>query len=373
MRAMILAAGYGTRLWPLSIDRAKPAIPFMGRPLVGYVAEYLARYGCRDVIVNLHHQAASVRTALGDGNLFGVRLHYVEEPVIMGTSGALDNARALFEDDPFIVINGKLATDIDLKLALQTHHRTSALATLVLRPNPLCERYSTVLVEDGMVQGFGSAPTACLLASDNEEGSVYATKECEKASLLEKENVARTDKGGPIDKGDFEKNPESIEGEVPLMFTGIQILDPRIFSYIPRGVFSHSTTDVYPQAIARGERVAAHIAHDGMWHELSTIQRYLDTSLMLLEREGQDVVVGENTIIEEGADVRGAVLWENVTVEAGGRVRRAVLGAGVRIRGGETIEDCAVVRADLIRGGARPPKALDGEVRSSNFVVPVPR
>ena len=72
MRAMILAAGYGTRLWPLTIDRAKPAIPFMGRPLVGYVAEYLARYGFRDIVVNLHHRPESVRAALDDGTRFGV-------------------------------------------------------------------------------------------------------------------------------------------------------------------------------------------------------------------------------------------------------------------------------------------------------------
>ena len=65
MRAMILAAGYGTRLWPLTEDRTKPAIPFLGRPLVGYVAEYLAGYGFSDVVVNLHHRPESVREALG--------------------------------------------------------------------------------------------------------------------------------------------------------------------------------------------------------------------------------------------------------------------------------------------------------------------
>ena len=68
MRAMILAAGYGTRLWPLTIDRAKPALPFMGRPLVGYVAGYLARYGFREIVVNLHHRPESVRDALGGGS-----------------------------------------------------------------------------------------------------------------------------------------------------------------------------------------------------------------------------------------------------------------------------------------------------------------
>ena len=89
MRAIVLSAGYGTRLWPLTEDRTKPAIPILGKPLVGYVAEYLAAYGIDEIVVNLHHRPESVRRALGDGGRFGVKLHYVEEPVILGTSGAL--------------------------------------------------------------------------------------------------------------------------------------------------------------------------------------------------------------------------------------------------------------------------------------------
>ena len=155
------------------------------------------------------------------------------------------------------------------------------------------------------------------------------------------------------------------------MFTGIQILEPRIFEYIPRGVFSHSTTDVYPQAIARGERIAAHVA-EGMWHELSTIPRYLDTSIELMHGEGRDVELGADAHIENGAQVSDAVLWENAHVESGAQVRRAVLSAGVRLRHGEIIENAAVVRADLVAGGERPEKALAGERKGDNFVVPLP-
>ena len=129
---MILSAGYGTRLWPLTEDRTKPAIPILGKPLVGYVAEYLAGHGCDEIVVNLHHRPESVRRALGDGSRFGVKLDYVEEPVILGTSGALDNARSLLEGETFVVINGKIITDIDLRAALATHRRANALATLVL-------------------------------------------------------------------------------------------------------------------------------------------------------------------------------------------------------------------------------------------------
>lgn len=328
---MILAAGYGTRLWPLTLDRAKPALPFMGRPLVGYVAEYLARFGCDEIIVNLHHRPESVRAALGDGRDFGVRLSYIEEPEILGTSGALDNARAYLEGDTFIVVNGKIATDIDLNAALETHRRERALATLVLRPNVERERYSSVEVEDGAVVKFGGYPVA------RTDGATAGTTHDEVA---------------------------------PLMFTGIQILEPRIFDYIPRGVFSHSVTDVYIPAIARGERIAAHTA-SGMWHELSTIQRYLSISLSLLKQEGRDVQWDKTAEIEDDENVREALLWENARIEAGARVQRAIIGAGVRIRRGEVIEDAAVVRAALVGREERPAKALAGEVRGENFVVPL--
>jgi len=323
MRAMILAAGYGTRLWPLTIDRTKPAIPFMGRPLIGYVAEYLARFGFDGVVVNLHHQPDSVRAALGDGSLYGARFHYIEEPVILGTSGAIDNARSLLDDGaPFVVINGKLATDIDLRAALETHRRTQALATLVLRPNPARERYSTVEIEEGRVTGFGGHPA-------------------------------------PDEPGE------------PLMFTGIQILDPRVFELIPRGVFSHSVTDVYVPAIGRGERISAHVS-DGAWYELSTVRRYLETSLALMKGEGRDVEMGPGTAIEPHASVAESVLWENVRVASGARVRRCVLGAGVTVGPSEVLENVAVVRAELARGVEPPPKGLKGEFRSTNFVAPIP-
>lgn len=320
---MILAAGYGTRLWPLTVDRTKPAIPFLGKPLVGYVAEYLGRHGCREVVVNLHHRPDSVREALGDGSRFGVRLDYVEEETILGTSGALDNARHLLDGDTFFVVNGKIVTDIDLTAALETHRRANALATLVLLPNARRERFSVVETSsDGLVTRFGGMP----------------------------------EPGG----GD--------DASVPLMFTGIQIMEPRVFDYIPRGRFSHSTTDVYPQAIARGERVVAHVA-EGRWYELSTIPRYLDISLALMKDGGRDVQAGRDCAIHPGASVEDSVLWDDVTIGEGARVSRSVLGDGVRLGAGEVLEDAAAVRAELVRGEEPPPKALKGEFRGENFVV----
>ena len=322
MRAIVLSAGYGTRLWPLTEDRTKPAIPILGKPLVGYVAEYLAAYGIDEIVVNLHHRPESVRRALGDGSDFGVKLHYVEEPLILGTSGALDNTRDFFEHETFVVVNGKIITDIDLSAALETHRKTQALATLVLLPNTMRERFSVVETEDGRVKAFRGMPV--------------------------NDNV----------------------GPVPMMFTGIQILEPRIFEYIPRGVFSHSTTDVYPQAIAKGEIVAAHVA-SGKWRELSTLKRYLDISIELLKESEKPYVAGPGTSISQTATVTDSILWDDVQVGAGARVNRTVLADKVTIPDREVIENAVVVPRTLVEGKTRPEKALRGHFQGENFIVPL--
>ncbi len=320
MRAIVLSAGYGTRLWPLTEDRTKPAIPILGKPLVGYVAEYLAGYGIDEIVVNLHHRPESVHKALGDGSRFGVKLHYVEEPVILGTSGALDNTRSFFERDTFVVVNGKIITDIDLNAALETHRKSKALATLVLLPNARRERFSVVETEDGRITGFG---------------------------------------GMPVDSGG---------DSVPLMFTGIHIMEPRILEYVPRGVFSDSVVDVYPKALASGEILAAHVA-SGKWRELSTLKRYLDISVELLKEAGKSFVADTNDKIADSATVAESILWDNVQIGAGARVSRAILADNVRINAGETIENAVVVPRGLVEGKKPPEKALPGHFQGENFIV----
>src|SRR4030095_8727979 len=133
MKALILAAGFGTRLWPLTEDRTKPAIPFLNRPLISYSVDYLASHGVREMMVNLHHQPESIRQVLGDGSQFGASIGYSLEEEILGTSGALDRVREFFMDEDFIVINGKIVTDIDLASAIEAHRQQRSIATLVLK------------------------------------------------------------------------------------------------------------------------------------------------------------------------------------------------------------------------------------------------
>jgi NDP-sugar pyrophosphorylase family protein len=331
MKAMILAAGFGTRLFPLTIDRTKPAIPFLGKPLVGYVAEYVSKFGFKDIVVNLHHQPDSVISALGDGSQFGVNIEYTREvPKILGTSGALDNARVYLRDDTFLIINGKIITEIDIAAALETHRKTGALATMILKPNARRERFTVVNVDGEFVTGFGD----------------YAQP------LTEAEIR------------DAEHEPRS-----PLMFTGIHILEPRVFDYIPHGVYSDVVPTVYLPALAKGEKIAAHIT-DAEWFELSTIPRYLDISLRMMN--GCDVHTGKGCSISSSSTIRDSVLWDNVSVGENSSLYRTILADGVTIAPGEHFENAAIVRAEMVRGCDEiPEKAPHGYIQGDNYIVPL--
>src|SRR5215469_13697915 len=165
MRAVILAAGFGTRLWPLTEDRTKPAIPFLNRPLISYSVTFLAGHGIRQIIINLHHQPESIREALGDGSQYGAEIEYSYEEEILGTSGALDKVKDRLSDD-FVVMNGKIISAMDLSAAIRHHRENTALATLVLRPNPGRERFSIVEVDSkGWITAFGAHPVAAEIQS----------------------------------------------------------------------------------------------------------------------------------------------------------------------------------------------------------------
>ncbi|HEX7332440.1 MAG TPA: hypothetical protein VF290_13135, partial [Pyrinomonadaceae bacterium] len=191
-----------------------------------------------------------------------------------------------------------------------------------LLPNTRRERFSVVETENGQIKGFGGMPA--------QDGT----------------------------------------GPVPLMFTGIHILEPRIFDYIPRGVFSDSVADVYRPAIAHGETLAAHVA-SGNWRELSTLRRYLDISVELLKEEGKTLVAGVQSVISPSATITDSILWDDVEVGAGARVVRAILADDVKIRAGEIVENAVVVPRQLVEGKKPPEKALPGHFQGENFIVPL--
>jgi len=319
MKAMILAAGLGSRLFPLTVDRTKPAVPFLGRPLVGYVAEYLAKNGFTDLVVNLHHQADSVRDALADASQLGVTVTFSEEfPSILGTGGAFRKARPMLGEEPFLAINGKIITDIDLGPIIEKHLSQASLATMVLARNTRNERFTKILTEDDSLVGFGGFPAQ--------------------------------------------------EDTDSLLWTGIHILSPRVFDYIGEGE-QDIISCFYRPALDAGERISVHVA-DGLWNEMSTIERYLDASISLLGPA--ENFIGSNCEIHPSATLAGTVIWDRVTVGEGCRLSRVVVTDDVNIPAHSTFHDCAIVNADRIyRDGGPPEKAPPGFIEGNLYVVPL--
>jgi NDP-sugar pyrophosphorylase family protein len=302
---MILAAGLGTRMRPLTQLRAKPVLPVLNRPLVHWTLERLRRAGVREVMINTHHLAHSLRAAVGNGEAFGVRVSWSREARILGTAGGPRAVRAFFGGEPALLVNGDAWFDFDLRALLRRHRASGALATLALRRNPDPSVYGPVV----------------------------------------------TGAGGRIRS--LAGRPKAAHGTVSL-FTGVHVLETRILERLGPGP-SDSVRDLYAPLVSEGAHLLG-VRVQGAWYDFGDPARYLASQLALLRRtkarggnlvdSGASVAVGsslERSIIgagsriDSGARVRGSVLWDRVTVETGARVEHSVLATGVRVQAGERI------------------------------------
>lgn len=225
MKAMILAAGLGTRLRPLTSTIPKPLLPIGGTPLIIWNLLLLRRHGFQDVVINLHHLGPMIEQTLGDGSKFGLRIIYSQEPMILGTGGGIKQAEPYFSGEPVLVLNGDTLVELDLDALFAFHRASKAAATLVVREDPDAARWG--LVEVG---------------ADN--------------------RIVRI-----TGKGLTDSAPTA-----PRMFAGIHILNPRLLREVPKGVAS-SIIDPYVAAIARGEAVLGYNLK-GYWSDIGTVERY---------------------------------------------------------------------------------------------------
>jgi len=201
MQAWSLAGGEGTRLRPLTSTIPKPVVPIVGRPFISYMIEWLRGHGVEEVILACGFMAADVRAVIGDGSRLGVRVDYVEEPEPLGTGGALKYAQELLAKR-FLMLNGDVLTDIDLRAQLAQHERTRARATLALVPVEDPSAYGLVLCDaDGSVEQFiekprpGEAPTNLISAG---------------AYVLEREVLEHMERGA----ASLEVGPAAAQGRV---------------------------------------------------------------------------------------------------------------------------------------------------------------
>src|SRR3954452_19805483 len=173
MRAMILAAGLGTRLRPITYEMPKPMVPVVNRPVMEHIARLLARHGFSEVIANLHWFPDIVRGHFGDGSTFGLQLTYSEEEALLGTAGGVRRATP-FLGDSFLVISGDALTDIDLAAMRDFHASHDGIATLATRRVSNTREFGVVITGgDGRVQGFQEKPDPAEALSDLANCGIY--------------------------------------------------------------------------------------------------------------------------------------------------------------------------------------------------------
>jgi NDP-sugar pyrophosphorylase family protein len=291
--AMVLTAGLGSRLAPLSGLRAKPALPVAGVPLVGRILRWLAAGGVRRAVLNLHHLPDTITAAVGDGQAFGVRVDYSREQVVLGRAGGPARALPLVGADRFFLVNGDTLTNLHLEALAARHRASGAAVTLALIPNPDPNHYGGVCVdEDGCVTGF--APP------------------------------------GPDNRG--------------WHFIGVQAVEAAVFATVDPDTPSDTFNGVYREMIARERGIIRAFTSGASFQDIGTAADYLATCLAVARAEGLgDTLVGRRSSIDRGARVSRSVLWDDVRVGDGAALDWCVIADGVTVPPGARLDGCVII------------------------------
>ncbi len=294
--ALVLTAGLGTRLRPLSYVRAKPAMPVAGVPLVRRVLAWLALYDVPRTVFNLHYKPQTITSAVGDRAGLDMDVRYSYEDPILGSAGGPRHALPLIESPRFFLVNGDTLSDVELDPLAEAHERSGALVTMALVVQPDPGHYGGVQVDaNGAVTGFVRRGTP----------STYH-------------------------------------------FVGVQAVDADAFRSVAPGRAAETVGGLYPSLIAEHPGSIRAFICDATFHDIGTPQDYLVTSLLLARQEGRPLpLVGERSVIDPAAQVDESIIWDDVVVEAGAELTRCVVADGVRVPGGTRLEDAAIVRRPI--------------------------
>lgn len=295
--ALVLTAGLATRLRPLSLVRAKAALPVAGDPLIRHILRWLAGSGVTDAVLNLHHLAHTITGILGDG-ADGVRVRYSWEVPVLGSAGGPRRALPLLAASPFLIVNGDTLTNVDIGSLVANHRQSGALVTMAVVRNAEPEKYGGVVAEsDGTVTGFTRrlSPTA----------------------------KVRT-------------------AEQTYHFVGVQVAEAEVFVSLPDNVPSESVAERYPALIAARRGSVRAFETSAEFFDIGTPRDYLSTALLLGMRDSGSRFFGARTRIASDARVEDSVLWDDVQVEANARLRRCVVTDGVRVPAGLSCENATI-------------------------------
>lgn len=303
MRAMILAAGLGTRLRPLTEILPKPAVPYFDRPIAAHALAQLAAVGVTDVVLNAHHLADRLEPALRPFVPNGMHVEVVLEPNLLGTGGGVRQALhrqierlgAPADDEPILLMNGDVVFFPDLLQAIDRHRVESALATMVVRRDPRARELGAIDVAEGRVARILGRPS-----NDTQAGS--------------------------------------------MMFTGVHVLSGRAIAWLPEeGCIVRKG---YIPWLTAGERVAAHV-EEAPFRDCGTLAEYLAAHL-----DGFSGTVRVDTSIAADAVVSGALLdrcavGRGASIDPGVRLTRCVVWPGEHVK--ESATDAVFAGGQIVR------------------------
>lgn len=334
MKAMILAGGLSTRLYPLTRQVPKPLVPVAGVPNAEHLIHYLHAYGFDDIAINVHYLADAIVERLGDGSRFGVRLTYSYEPELLGSAGAVKQLESFFGDETFAVVGCDDLTDLPLDRLIAFHREREAVATIGLVECAEVDQYGVVVTDDrGKIVGFQEKPP----------------KGTERSKLAN---------------------------------TGIYAFSPDIFSHVPAATFYDFGKQVFPALQTAGAPFYGFDARGAYWSDIGTPEEYRRASYDVVrgvfaipsERGngvdpsaaiGRNVTiegpawVGERARLDDGVTVVGpSVVGNDVHVERGARIERSILWEGASVGAGAVLRDAIVGK----RFRVEPAATLDGAV-----------
>jgi mannose-1-phosphate guanylyltransferase len=349
MKAMVLAAGVGSRLDPLTATLPKPLVPVVNKPVMEHIVSLLRKHDFTDICANLHYLPENITNYFGDGAKFGVNLTFEMEARLSGDAGGVRACRKFLESGTFIVIMGDLITDADLSLLVQQHKEKKALASIAVKKMDDVSRFGVVVRDkDNFITGFQEKP---------------------------KQEDALSD----------------------LISTGIYILEPEVFNFIPETGDYGFGRQLFPSLVEKGERVLG-LEIETYWSDVGTIDQYRESNLhalsglvklsmppksaasefftpaenssayldqnsqvdsnvslagnILLGRNSKiasgtkisgNVVIGDNCVIDGNCELKDSVIWSGTHVQSGVSIINSVVGADCMVKQKSRLENEAVV------------------------------
>lgn len=306
--ALVLTAGLGTRLRPLTAYRAKPAMPVGADPLVGRILRQLAAAGITETVLNLHHLPETITREVGDGTQFGLHVRYSwEQPIVLGSGGGPRHALPLLDGDTLLIVNGDTLCDLPVRALWETHVASGARVTLGLMPHPEAGRYGGVTVDDRRMAGVKAGSTMV----DGQRGPMH----------------------GPLAEG-------AVTGFVPRSsavpsahFPGIQFVHRSVFAALPDDVPASSVGGVYDELIAAQPGAIHGVVFDARFEDVGTVDDYRRTCRELAG-DASGNVVAPTARVDVSAALRETIVWPDAVVPAGCTLERVIVTGHVPIAPG---------------------------------------